>query len=354
MPRLAHPYRTGLALAAGALTAFAAWTLIGLLSGLLWCAALAAFLALGLSPIVEALHRRGTPRLLAVAAVTGGALVAVAGIVLMIVPPVVDQISQLLVRAEQFAASGALDALARDAQQFVPAALLDVRAALDATLAGLTSGATMQAVSSGVVGAGAAIGSAAFSTTAVLVLTVYFLASGRWLYAQFLFALPRAHRGAGIRAGRRAGRAVSRYVAGQLLLALLNGVLSLVILLATGSSLPVLFAVTAFVCALIPLVGIPLGAAIIVGAQALISPAPPAAWIVLAAWYVLYLFVEAYVIAPRVIGRSVGMREIVVVLVTLAGGTLYGMPGALLAVPAAVAAGATLQALREDPARRPA
>lgn len=341
-------YRIGLALTAGGLTAFTAWTLLGSLSSILWCIALAAFFAIGLSPAVALLHRRGAPRPLAITAVCGVVLLALTGAVLMIVPAVVDQISQLLARAEEFAASGALDAFAADVQQFVPVAVLDVRASLDAAMAGLASGATMQAVSSSVVGAGTAIGTGVFLTTTVLVLTVYFLASGRWLCAQFVVSLPRAQRATGIRVARRASGAVGGYFAGQLLLAALNGVSSLGILLATGASLPLLFAATAFVCALIPLIGIPLGAAIIIGAQALLVPGDSAAWIVLSVWYLLYMVVEAYVIAPRVIGRTVGMREVVVVLITIVGGTLYGIIGALLGVPAAVGAAAVIQALREQ------
>ena len=341
-----HPYRTGLILTAGGLTAFTGWTLLGPLSSILWCIALAAFFAIGLSPAVALLTRRGMPRPLAITGVVAAVTLALAGVILMIVPAVVDQISQLLSRAEEFAASGALDALGADLQQFVPVELFDVRAALNAAMTGIASGATMQAVSSGVVGAGTAIGTAFFLTTIVVVLSVYFLASGRWLSAQLIATLPRRHRSTGLRIARRVSGTVSKYFVGQIFLAALNGVLSLIILLCTGSSLPMLFAATAFICALIPLIGIPLGAAIIVGAQTIIAPTGPIPLAVLTVWYLLYMFVEAYVIAPRVIGRTVGMREVVVVLVTLVAGSLYGTIGALLGVPAAIAAGAAIQVMR--------
>ncbi|WOF22886.1 AI-2E family transporter [Microbacterium betulae] len=343
---LVRPYRTGLLIALGALTVHTAWTLLGPLAPVMWCIGLAAFFAIGLAPLVGVFQRMRLPRPLAVAAVACTVLIALAGILLLIVPAVVEQTTQLLARADEFAASGAVDAIAADAQRFVPAALVDVRAVLDGMIAGLASGATMQTVSQGVVGAGAAIGNGVFLTTMVLVLTMYFLASGRWFRGQLVATLPRAHRRTGIRIARRVTDAVGQYFLGQLFLALLNGALSLLLLLATGSALPLLFAAVALVCALIPLIGIPLGAAIVIGAQALIAPADPVPWVTLAVWYLVYMAVEAYVIAPRVIGRTVAMPAVVVLLVTLVGGTLSGILGALLALPLVVAASASTLELR--------
>ncbi|QEW04246.1 AI-2E family transporter [Microbacterium lushaniae] len=345
-----RPYVGGLVLTGGVLTAFTAWTLIGPLAPVVWCIALAAFFAIGLSPLVRALHRWGMPRPLAITAVSSAVALALAGVVLMIVPPVVDQTTQLLARADEFVASGALDSVAAQLQQFVPVAVLDVTAMLDGMLAGV-AGATVQTVSSGVVGAGLALGNGFFLTTIVIVLTVYFLASGRWFRGQFVALLPRRHRYTGVRVVSRVGSAVGRYFLGQMLLALITGVTSLILLVATGSALPLLFAAVAMITALIPLIGIPLGALIIVGSQALIAPADPVPWLVLAGWYVFYMAFEAYVLAPRVVGRSVAIPAVMVLLVTLIGGTLYGIIGALLAVPAAVAVNVAVRELRHARAR---
>jgi predicted PurR-regulated permease PerM len=346
-----HPFTLAAILTAGALATFTAWTLIGPLAPVLWSVGLAAFFAIGLSPLVHLLERR-MPRSLAVTTVTLGTLLALIGIVLMIVPSVVAQTSQLLTQADQFATSGALDTVAASIQQFVPVAVLDVSALLDGMLAGLQTGTTFQTVSTGVVGAGAVIANGFFLVTIVLVLTVYFLTSGRWLRGQLIAALPRRTRAISIRISSRIGFSLSRYFAGQLFLAALNGVLSLILLLVTGSALPALFAAVALICALIPLIGIPLGGAIIVLSQALFTPGNPIPWITLTAWYLVYMVIEAYVIAPRVVGRTVNLRTVVVILVTLVGGVLYGMIGALLAVPVAVAGAAGIRELRDTRERR--
>lgn len=346
-----HPFTLAAILTAGALTTFTAWTLVGPLAPVLWSIGLAAFFAIGLSPLVRLLQRR-MPRGAAIATVTLGTLLVLVGIVLMIVPAVVAQASQLLTQTDQFATSGALDTVAAQIQQFVPAAVLDVSELLDGMLAGLQTGTTFQTVSTGVVGAGALIANGFFLVTIVLVLTVYFLTSGRWLRGQMIALVPSRARAISIRVSTRIGFSLSRYFAGQLFLAALNGMLSLILLLATGSALPALFAAVAVICALIPLIGIPLGGAIIVLSQALFTPANPIPWIALAAWYLVYMVIEAYVIAPRVVGRTVNLRTVIIILVTLVGGVLYGMIGALLAVPVAVAAAAGIRELRDTRQRR--
>jgi DMSO reductase anchor subunit len=59
-----------------------------------------------------------------------------------------------------------------------------------------------------------------------------------------------------------------------------------------------------------------------VPSQALFAPGNPVPWITLTAWYLVYTVIEAYVIAPRVVGRTVNLRTVVVILVTLVGGVL--------------------------------
>lgn len=343
---LARPFRTGLLAAAGALTAYSLWLTLGTLAPVAWSLALAAFLAIGLSPLVRLLQSWDFPRPASLAVTYSLVILTLACVLLLVVPPVVDQTTQMLARAEAFVDEGGVDSFAATLQQFVPIAVLDVSALLDGLTSGAASGATMQNVSGGVLGAGAAMGYGLFLTSVVLVMTMYFLASGRWFGGQLVAALPPEHRVTGRRILQRCTETVGRYFAGQLLLASLHGVLSLILLLATGSALSLLFAAVALVCALIPLIGIPLGAAIVVGGKAVINPGGTTTLLVLCAWYLLYMAVEAYLIAPRVVGLSVAMPTVMVIIVTLAEGTLFGMLGALLGVPATVAASITVEELK--------
>ncbi len=59
--------------------------------------------------------------------------------------------------------------------------------------------------------------------------------------------------------------------------------------------------------------------------------------LVAAAFYLVYEPLEGYVIYPRVMRSSVDVPEYVTVIAVLAGGTLGGVVGALLALPIAAA-----------------
>ncbi|WP_448059209.1 AI-2E family transporter [Cellulomonas hominis] len=69
------------------------------------------------------------------------------------------------------------------------------------------------------------------------------------------------------------------------------------------------------------------------------APEDGTRWMMLGLWYGVYMLLEAYVVAPRVIGRSVELPGVVILLVTLLGAALWGILGALVAVPVAVALG---------------
>ena len=55
-------------------------------------------------------------------------------------------------------------------------------------------------------------------------------------------------------------------------------------------------------------------------------------------YYLIYQQIENYVIAPRIMQRTVSVPGAVTVVAALAGGTLLGVLGALLAIPVAAAA----------------
>jgi predicted PurR-regulated permease PerM len=62
--------------------------------------------------------------------------------------------------------------------------------------------------------------------------------------------------------------------------------------------------------------------------------------LIVTAYYVVYQQVENYVIAPRVMQKTVAVPGAVTVVAALAGGTLLGVLGALMAIP--IAAGLLL------------
>jgi predicted PurR-regulated permease PerM len=88
---------------------------------------------------------------------------------------------------------------------------------------------------------------------------------------------------------------------------------------------------------LIPMVGATAGAAVVCLVAVFDEPKKA---IIALIYYVVYQQVENYVVAPRIMQRTVSVPGAVTVVAALAGGTLLGVLGALLAIP--VAAGLLL------------
>ena len=85
---------------------------------------------------------------------------------------------------------------------------------------------------------------------------------------------------------------------------------------------------------LIPVVGSTIGGIIVALIALTVSPTVA---IATAVFYVVYRFVEDYLLTPRVTARTVQVPGLLTVVATLIGGTLLGIIGALIAIPVAAA-----------------
>ena len=93
---------------------------------------------------------------------------------------------------------------------------------------------------------------------------------------------------------------------------------------------------------LIPMVGATIGA-VLVGIVTLFAdfPTDTIVWVV---WAIVYQQLENNLIQPRIQNHAVGVHPFGIIVAVLFGGTLFGVLGALLAVPVA----ASLQILVTD------
>ena len=126
---------------------------------------------------------------------------------------------------------------------------------------------------------------------------------------------------------------VSRFIRGQLLDGFIVGILSSIALMLIGLDFPVLIGMTAGIANVIPYFGPVIGSipAVIVG---LLSGSPIKALFAVLA-LALVQQIDGTVIAPKVIGESVGLHPVFVILSIIIGGSYFGLLGMLLAVPTA-------------------
>ncbi|MGW8317643.1 MAG: AI-2E family transporter [Candidatus Promineifilaceae bacterium] len=123
---------------------------------------------------------------------------------------------------------------------------------------------------------------------------------------------------------------VGGFVRGQTILCLIVGGMALIAYGIIGLPYALLLAVVAGITEAIPLVGPILGALPAVLVAYSVEPTK-AIWVALAA--VLIQQIENLFLVPRVMNHSVGVHPLLVLLILTSFGLLFGVPGALVAIP---------------------
>ncbi|KQR39891.1 AI-2E family transporter [Microbacterium sp. Leaf159] len=327
--RIDRPFVFGFLVTLGGLAAIVLGLAVANLSTVIIYIALALFAALGLDPTVRFLEKRGLSRAISVVVAILG-LIVVAGLVIwMVLPVVIEQIASFIrsvpgmiqefMRSDIYATledqfGDQFESLVSDVQKF------------------LTDPGNIAAIGGGALQVGASIASAISGIIVVLVLTLYFLATLPSIKSGLLRLAPARDRA---RAGDITDQitdSVGGYVMGMVVLAFCNAVLAFLLYFFLGLPFPPLMATVAFCITLIPLVGSVLFW--IIGTTLALFTNPIAA-LVFAIIYLVYMQIEAYVITPRVMNRAISIPGSLVVIGALAGGTLLGLLGALVAVPVA-------------------
>jgi predicted PurR-regulated permease PerM len=143
-------------------------------------------------------------------------------------------------------------------------------------------------------------------------------------------------------------RAVSGYVLGNLVISVIAGTGAWVALSVLGVPFAVPLALLVAFLDLIPMVGATLASVLVALAALIVSPLAAVLWL---AYSFLYQQAENYVIQPVVYRRSVRLTPLATIVAVLVGGTLLGLLGALLAIPAAAVVQLVVDDVRHPPAR---
>jgi predicted PurR-regulated permease PerM len=172
-----------------------------------------------------------------------------------------------------------------------------------------------------------------FAAVTILILSVFMAANGRrWVSRAVAFQPPdRAERLE--RAVDHIARAIGNYVGGALAQATIAGLTAFIVMTILGIPFAGPLAVLVGFADLIPLVGATI-AAVLVGIVTLFADFPIDT-IIWAIWAVVYQQVENAVIQPQIQRRAVDINPFVVLISVLFGSTLFGIVGALLAIPVA-------------------
>src|SRR6476469_323483 len=170
-----------------------------------------------------------------------------------------------------------------------------------------------------------------FAGVTILILSIFLVADGgRWL-RRWLESHPEDRAVRLERALNRMGAAVGNYVAGALVQATIAGITTFIVLEILGVPFAAPLAVIIALFDLVPLVGATIGA-LLVGIVTVFSGFPTDT-IVWAIWAIFYQQLENNVIQPQIQTRAVDINPFVVLTAVLFGSKLFGVFGALLAIP---------------------
>jgi predicted PurR-regulated permease PerM len=169
-------------------------------------------------------------------------------------------------------------------------------------------------------------------TVTIFVLAYLMVLEGPKIVDGTLHLLPEENQERVRAVSRDCAKSVTGYLSGNLLISVICGLLTYVVLLATGVPYAGLIALFVAVADLIPLVGATLGAIVAIAAAAIHSLT---ALVVVAIFVVVYQQLENHLLQPLILSRTVKLNPLTVLISILLAVELAGILGAFLAIPVA-------------------
>jgi len=291
---------------------------------------LAMVLSTAISPAVAWLRRRGLPSGAGVGLLYLGLLVLIVGIVVLVVPLITVEGPKIAAAFTSLYSAGLAQL------RLSPSPLLrQVASQFPETLQlVLPSGAGTDSLSAvtGLLTSLGLVGNVLFIGVAVLVLAFYWTLDRDRLMRWALLFVPMVHRDPVRELFEASEAKVGAYIRGVALLCGIVGALALGAYWLIGLPNALLLGLLAGLLEAVPVVGPILGALPAI-AVALTGQPGQLVWVLVATGAIQ--LVENTFLAPRVMGHTVGVNPVVILLSIAAFSTLFGLPGALMAIPIA-------------------
>ena len=282
-------------------------------------------------PGVAWLHSRGVPRIAGVILVYLLLLALLISFVLLLFPLIVEQGTTIAAAVPGYYQS-LREWMVHDPNQWV----VRLSEFLPASLPGLgpvqQTGQEMLASAGQALSYVVSVANATFSALAVLLLAFHWTIDGPRTIQSLLLLVPKGQRESIGELISAMETKVGFYIAGQGFLCLIIGIMALIAYLLIGLPNALVLALVAGVLEAVPMVGPLLGA--VPAAVIALSIAPSKlVWVLIATLVIQQ--VENSVLVPRVMRKAVGVNPFVSLLAIFAFSSLFGVVGALMAIPVA-------------------
>jgi predicted PurR-regulated permease PerM len=284
-------------------------------------------------PIVNWLYQRGIPRVAGVILVYILLLVLLAGFLWLLFPLILQQSTTLATDIPGYYQSlrawmvNGPNQLWMRLGQLLPATLPSLNPAM-----AQPTGEQVVASAGQVLGYAISAAQVIFTAIVILVLTVYWTLDGPRIIKTFLLLVPQDQRESLSELILAMEAKVGSYLAGQGVLCLVISMMALVAYVLIGLPNALVLALAAGVMEAVPMVGPLLGA--VPAALVALSIAPgKLIWVILATIIIQQL--ENTLLVPRIMKKTVGVNPFVTLLALFAFSSLFGIAGALMAIPIA-------------------
>ncbi len=333
------------------------WVALGLgLLWLLWLLApvltpfvLAAMLGWLGDPLVDRLERAGRSRNVAVTLVFSAMVLLLLLALLLLVPLIEQQIGTLIASLPSYRAwigDTALPWLERRTGLELNA-WLDLRSVIELVRDNWErAGGFASTLLGYMTTSGMALIAVLVNIVLVPVLTFFFLRDWDSLMAQIASLIPRDHLATVSRLASESDQVLGGFLRGQFLVMLSLGILNAIGLWAVGLELGILIGIISGLLTFVPYLG-PATVVALGGTAALVQFGDWQHLAGVAAVWAVGQVIESYWLTPKLVGDRIGLHPAVVIFAVLAGGTLFGFLGMLLALPVAAVANVMLRFAQE-------
>jgi len=326
----AHPFYFGFLAASGAVIAITLLRALASASDVFILLIISIYLAAGLNPAIEFFVKRGLRRGLSIFIVALSVIATALLFIILVIPPVIRQVDlfiQSLPETIQSLTNNKQIAQLNDQYQVIDNLVAQARE-------WISGGQLFATLYGGVIGVGKTVLSGTFALLTVFVLTLYFMAALP-KFLQVIYRLAPASRRTRVSAiGDAITNRIGIFVGSQILIAATAALFITLYGLILGIPYAAALGMVVFFAGLIPLVGHFIGATIFTLVALTQSLGTAIAALI---GYAIYQQIENYLVMPRIMKRSLSIPGIVTIVAALLGSALFGLIGAILAVPMAAA-----------------
>src|SRR3712207_2217834 len=307
---------------------------------------MAAVLAYVLNPLVRRLEQLRVPRVLAVVGVFAALILALVTALLVLIIPAVGQAQNLI--QDPSALVERVNGLVAQAGRlpYVGERIgeIDQKAITGFVQSNAPSAGQVLQGATGFIGGVFGVFGSVLNLVLMLIVSIYLLLDRERITRAVLGAMPETVRNHAIELFHAVERTLIRYLKGQLTLCAIMGVIGWAIAFFVIGQYSLLIGLWVGLTEIIPVIGAFLGAVPAVLIALFVGGFDKA--LIVAGLFLVAQQLEGNILVPRIMGSSVGVHPLWVLFATLAATALYGLVGAIFAVPVVAIVAATIRYLR--------